>query len=1659
MISRQRQRGYLLITVVVTLFLLATVSVMLSHDSAISANTASADLEAAQVEYVARAGMQHALWQADNNACRGDMDVPDTALGADTYSATVTGASAGTAYTLNADQDAWVRSDDPSINNGTSVSNHIRFEGGNTEYSLTRFDVSGLKANTQILSATAWFNLKVTKEHAEGPISIHEITADWAEESVTWDSFADAYHSASVGMIPSQDTGGVWVSINLTGLVQAWVNGQPNFGILMKSSAEGVHGEYMAREDGTNPPRLEVVVGSGSASPVTIRTTGKLDNGITRKLKDKLAKTYQPSNTVTMQLGADSGADVLIDSFYERNYGGANYLQINDESSWQQRPLLRFGLATVPYGARIVSATLELHNSSTNAAGTATVHRLTRSFVEGTRAGGGTADGATWATYDGSDGWSSAGGDFDPTPVAEANVDASSGWVSWDITPLVDAWLNGAANDGLLIRSTDGLKQAKFASREDADPTLRPKLTITYACECGSPCMSQTGSGNILLVVAEKTWLTDYDQALKSRFEAWGYTVTLISDSDNQTYFNGLIATNDVVFVSESVDTTRVGTKLNAAPIGVVNTDGWLNDELGFESGDSSNWPVGTSIDVTDTTHYITAPFAEGALDLYEAAMGGLAIGNTKSPDLVSLADWPGGTALATLEAGAMTAAGATAAGRRVMLPLGRESSSNLDYLTHSGWLLVQRSIDWAMGVAIAPAGKNVLLVVADAVNLAAQDAAKQTLIEGWGHTVNLIDDDAVQTEFDAAYAVNDVVYVSEEIVTGALDTKLRNAYIGVVFEEQKIPDELGVSSGESVYFETSIDITDNTHYVTETFSTGALTIVSSSQEVGALGGTLAPDLQILAQRPSSTTPTLAVIAKGGTLFDGGTAEGRRAKVPWGGNTFDINALTADGQTIMKRAIEWGAGTGCGSTTSLWMLVADANNPTAEENTRQTLLESWCYAVTMGTASEPQEVYDKYAAEFDVVYVPASVNYTDVGTKLKFQPIGVVAEPSILSSRLGFTSGTSGYTGTVTELTDNSHYITSGFPLGNLALTTTSTSLRHFTNTMGPGFKTLSVRPTQTDPMIMTLDTGDELLWGGNAPDRRVMLPWGGSSTFDVSNLTDDGLTILQRSLEWVAAEKLIVPIAHWKMDEMSGTIASDSAGGHDAALINGTSWGGGQLNGATLFDGSNDFLDVPHDDALSLTQEMSFSAWINASSFGTSYQTIVAKDDGGAGSNYWFGTWRDDLAFGFFSNGFFREVATTGLGIQTNVWNHVAATFDDSLSTVVLYLNGTEVANGVLNFSPTAVTADLTLGKSPDGEYWRGLLDDVRIYDRVLDGPDIAALAVTSEGGTGGPAEYLDNFDTAVYAGSDGTREWSGDPWEELTESDGPGAGKLYVADDPVVAEPGSKRLVIDSRSTQLKRPVDLSGFSNAYLSFNYRRDGYPTPNDYFMVLVSTDGSNWTELERIYGIANDPVYRPAVYDISAYASANTEIQIATGGINNMQTLYVDNVRVASSPLGGCAGVFGDEFNVKSYANNDGTLTWAGDWTEIKESDGPTRGDIQVRNEINDYQLRVRDDGYGLWRAADLSGSTQVTLSLDYKRINLDSSSDYVTVDVSSDGGSTWTELDRFEGGGNDTLYQYRYYDITGHAAADTRIRFLGSAGLGGTDEVWFDDIELVCRP
>jgi uncharacterized repeat protein (TIGR01451 family) len=159
-------------------------------------------------------------------------------------------------------------------------------------------------------------------------------------------------------------------------------------------------------------------------------------------------------------------------------------------------------------------------------------------------------------------------------------------------------------------------------------------------------------------------------------------------------------------------------------------------------------------------------------------------------------------------------------------------------------------------------------------------------------------------------------------------------------------------------------------------------------------------------------------------------------------------------------------------------------------------------------------------------------------------------------------------------------------------------------------------------------------------------------------------------------------------------------------------------------------------------------------------------------------------------------------------------------------------------------------------------------------------------------PNTVRDEFNTQVYSNNDGTMNWSGD-WQEYWESDGPTAGYVRVIADG--AEQYALRAGARNQDRGAYRVADLSGYANAVLSFDFRRQGLES-NDHFYVYASSDGgSTWTRLGDINGGGTDSSYRSVSGDITDYMSANTAVGFLSdfnGGWWDTDYVYVDNVQI-----------------------------------------------------------------------------------------------------------------------------------------------------------------------
>jgi serine protease AprX len=143
-----------------------------------------------------------------------------------------------------------------------------------------------------------------------------------------------------------------------------------------------------------------------------------------------------------------------------------------------------------------------------------------------------------------------------------------------------------------------------------------------------------------------------------------------------------------------------------------------------------------------------------------------------------------------------------------------------------------------------------------------------------------------------------------------------------------------------------------------------------------------------------------------------------------------------------------------------------------------------------------------------------------------------------------------------------------------------------------------------------------------------------------------------------------------------------------------------------------------------------------------------------------------------------------------------------------------------------------------------------------------------------------------------------------------------------------------------------------------------------------------------------------------------------------------------------------DSFNVKLYSNNNGTQPWSSDWIEINDDSRPDGGKIKIDKD----QLKLEDKNRGIQRSADLSMAENATLSFYYRRDKLDKPSKYVNLEISTDGGATWTELYRF-GDGKDGNLMPISFDLSPYLSANTTLRFFTSPDDAG--KLYVDNFKI----
>ncbi|GII81382.1 hypothetical protein Sru01_63640 [Sphaerisporangium rufum] len=194
--------------------------------------------------------------------------------------------------------------------------------------------------------------------------------------------------------------------------------------------------------------------------------------------------------------------------------------------------------------------------------------------------------------------------------------------------------------------------------------------------------------------------------------------------------------------------------------------------------------------------------------------------------------------------------------------------------------------------------------------------------------------------------------------------------------------------------------------------------------------------------------------------------------------------------------------------------------------------------------------------------------------------------------------------------------------------------------------------------------------------------------------------------------------VAAYGMQEGTGTTVGDSSGRNNTGAARDTTWATGRFGTALSFNGTSSRVTVPDAAALRLTNAMTLSAWVQPTALGESWRTVMMKEHA-AGGSYGLYASNGAVPAAWLLNAGGPGGAEGTAPLPLRQWSHLAVTYDGGTSR--LYVNGTEVGQEAV--TGPLVTDDGVLrigGNDYWGEYFSGLIDEVRIYNRAQSAPEI---------------------------------------------------------------------------------------------------------------------------------------------------------------------------------------------------------------------------------------------------------------------------------------------------------------------------------------------------
>ena len=166
----------------------------------------------------------------------------------------------------------------------------------------------------------------------------------------------------------------------------------------------------------------------------------------------------------------------------------------------------------------------------------------------------------------------------------------------------------------------------------------------------------------------------------------------------------------------------------------------------------------------------------------------------------------------------------------------------------------------------------------------------------------------------------------------------------------------------------------------------------------------------------------------------------------------------------------------------------------------------------------------------------------------------------------------------------------------------------------------------------------------------------------------------------------------------------------------NGTAYGGivksnaGKVDGADVFDGTNDYISVSNSLSLNPSSAFTIETWMNLTTTGA-YIGLISK---GTWSQYFLRLGSSEgRAYWFvkFSDGTAASVEGSNIGWKWNTWHHIVATADTQARVIKVYLDGVQKLSSTFAAGKTIIsTSNPLLISEISQRRVKGIVDEVRV-------------------------------------------------------------------------------------------------------------------------------------------------------------------------------------------------------------------------------------------------------------------------------------------------------------------------------------------------------------